>query len=105
MTRGLACLPLSLLLAALGQAAVAAPLAGKPVGDRALAAQRGGTDTASQASLQAVVANNQAVNVTTGGNTIAGGALAGAAGAPVVVQNSGNNVVVQSSTIINVTLK
>lgn len=103
MTRVLVCI--ALLLAA-GQAATAAPLfAGKRVGDQALAAQRGGTDTGSQASLQAVVSNNQAVNVTTGGNTVAGGALAGAAGVPVVVQNSGNNVVVQSSTIINVTLK
>lgn len=78
---------------------------GKRVSDRALAGQRGGTEPASTAALQGAVTGNQAVNVTTGGNTISGGAFAGAAGVPVVIQNSGNNVLVQSSVIVNLQLK
>lgn len=80
-------------------------LLGKRVPDRLLAVQRGGTDTRSDAALQGTVTGNQAINVTTGGNVITGGAFAGTAGIPVVVQNSGNNVLVQSSVIVNVQMK
>jgi hypothetical protein len=80
-------------------------LLGKRVADQALAQQRGGADLASDAVLKGVVSDNQAVNVTTGGNLITGGAFAGASGVPVVIQNSGNNVLIQSSTIVNVQLK
>ena len=76
------------------------PLAGKRVDDSALARQRGGADTSS-----GTVSGNQATNVVTGNNTITGGALAGAAGVPVVIQNSGNNVLIQSATIVNVQVK
>jgi hypothetical protein len=42
-----------------------------------------------------------AYNVSTGSNWIGEGSLAGAAGIPLVVQNSGNNVLIQNSTIVN----
>lgn len=48
-----------------------------------------------------MVANNQAANLTTGSNWVAEGSFAGAAGFSTVVQNSGNNVLIQNATIIN----
>ncbi len=101
---GICCAALAASLAAVG-AEPAKPLPGKRLSDRALAAQRGGTDTRGDATLQGTVTGNQAINVTTGGNVIGGGAFAGATGVPVVVQNTGNNVLVQSSIIVNVQLK
>lgn len=48
-----------------------------------------------------VVTNNQAANLTTGSNWVTEGSFAGAAGFATVVQNSGNNVLIQNATIIN----
>lgn len=48
-----------------------------------------------------LVSNNQASNLTTGSNWITEGSFAGAAGFSTVVQNSGNNVLIQNPTIIN----
>lgn len=99
----------ALQAAATAAAAEPAPMPrlpfGKRLDDRALAAHRGGTETRSDAALQGTVTGNQAVNVATGGNLITGGALTGAAGIPVVIQNSGNNVLIQSSVIVNLQLK
>ncbi|MEP7101078.1 MAG: hypothetical protein ABI781_11250 [Burkholderiales bacterium] len=80
-------------------------LPGKPVADRSLAQQRGGTDGGSATTLTGTVSANQAINVTSGGNVIGGGAFAGAAGVPVVIQNSGSNVLIQSSVVVNLQLK
>jgi hypothetical protein len=52
-----------------------------------------------------VVAGNSAVNTTTGANSIADTAFAGAAGIVNTIQNTGNNVLIQSSTIVNVALE
>jgi hypothetical protein len=95
---GIACLALP----GLAPAEPSSPtvLRSKRLDDAALARQRGGTDTNT-----GVVSGNQAVNVTTGSNTISGGAFAGAAGVPIVIQNSGNNVLIQSSVTVNVQLK
>ena len=41
----------------------------------------------------------------TGSNVIADGAFSGASGLPMVIQNSGNNVLIQSATIVNVQLQ
>ena len=46
-----------------------------------------------------------ASNVTTGSNVISDGAFAGIGGLPMVIQNSGNNVLIQNATIVNVQLK
>ncbi len=73
-----------------------------------LSRQRGGQDLSQvlgTARLSGVVSDNSATNLGTGANTIADGAFANAMGLPVVIQNSGNNVLIQSSTIVNVQLK
>jgi hypothetical protein len=77
----------------------------KRIDSASLAAQRGGTQVLNDMKLRGVVADNQAINVTTGGNQISDGAFAGAAGIPMVIQNSGNNVLIQSATIVNVQVK
>jgi len=70
-----------------------------------LAQQRGGTDTSNDARLDGSVAANTAVNVVTGTNSIDAGSFANMAGIPVVIQNSGANVLIQNATIINLQLK
>jgi len=83
------------------------PLGAKVLDAGALARQRGGTDpgTLSDMKLNGVVGSNNASNLTTGNNSISDGAFAGVNGVPLVVQNSGNNVLIQSATIINVQVK
>lgn len=70
--------------------------------DRALDAQRGGTAVVNDMKLDGVVSDNQAYNLSTGGNIVSDGAFAGASGLSTVVQNSGNNVLIQNATIVNV---
>ena len=69
--------------------------------------QRGGASTQvfNDMQLDGVVADNRAIDVVTGHNTISSGALSGASGLPLIVQNSGNNVLIQNATIVNVQLK
>lgn len=81
------------------------PLGIKPLDLKLLAYKRGGADVFNDMQLKGVVANNQAINVSTGNNAITDGAFAGMAGIPLVVQNSGNNVLIQNATIINVQVK
>lgn len=83
----------------------AGPLGGKPVGQAALAANRGGAQVVNDMKLKGVVTDNQASNLTTGNNMISDGAFSGAAGLPMVIQNSGNNVLIQNATIVNVQVK
>ena len=52
-----------------------------------------------------VVAGNSAVNTATGANSVADAAFAGAAGIVNTIQNTGNNVLIQSSTVVNVSLQ
>jgi hypothetical protein len=69
---------------------------------------RGGTDTFNtnnNANLSGVVTGNTAVNVVTGSNTIDAGSFANMQGIPVVIQNSGANVLIQNATIVNLQLK
>ena len=69
---------------------------------------RGGTDTFNtnnNANLGGVVSGNSAVNVVTGTNTIDAGAFANMSGIPVVIQNSGANVLIQNATIVNLQFK
>jgi hypothetical protein len=51
------------------------------------------------------VAQNEASNILTGSNFVNGGAFSQTTGFPTVVQNSGNNVLIQNSTIINLQLQ
>ena len=81
------------------------PLGLTPLDDRTLAGKRGGAVTLNDMKLKAVVADNSANQVVTGSNVISDGALAGSAGLPMVIQNSGNNVLIQNANIVNVHLQ
>jgi hypothetical protein len=63
---------------------------------------RGGSDAiASDTRLQGATTGNSATNVVTGHNVIQSGSFANAAGVPVVIQNSGANVLIQNATVVN----
>ena len=85
------------------------PSWGTPVPETQLDAQRGGTDTApltiNANILKAKLYDNVATDNVTGHNSINGNAFAGASGLPIVIQNSGNNVIIQSGTILNLTMR
>jgi hypothetical protein len=81
-----------------------------PVSDEALGAESG----KAQLQLDKVVINDQdldgilqgnvATGTTSGGNTISGDAFSNSAGFVTAIQNTGNNVLIQDSTIINVSM-
>jgi hypothetical protein len=81
------------------------PLGLKPLDSKALSTKRGGAEVANEMLLKGVVGDNRASNLTTGNNVISDGAFTGSVGMPMVIQNSGNNVLIQNSTILNVQLK
>lgn len=81
------------------------PFGSKPMPAAALATKRGGDRVFNDAQLKGVVSDNQASNLTTGMNVISDGAFTGAAGLSTVIQNSGNNVLIQNATIVNLQLK
>jgi hypothetical protein len=81
----------------------ASPLNAQPIlDDQALDTQRGGTAVVNDMKLDGLVSDNQAYNLSTGGNSISDGSFAGSSGLPTVIQNSGNNVLIQNATIVNV---
>ncbi|MDX1302190.1 carbon storage regulator [Photobacterium sp.] len=51
------------------------------------------------------VSNNRAYNNTTGDNILTEGSFNGSSGVFNVVQNTGNNVLIQNATVVNLTLK
>lgn len=64
---------------------------------------RGGFDTVNNdMQLSGTVSHNSAVHVVTGSNYIADGSFANSSGFPMVIQNTGANVLIQNATIINV---
>ena len=71
-----------------------------------LDAMRGGdgnvTTTTNRADVRGNVGGNTASNVVGGGNLVADGSFGNAAGISTVIQNSGSNVLIQNSTIVNV---
>lgn len=75
---------------------------GMPLESSQLDGYRGGFDLVkNDMQLSGSVANNSAVNVMTGNNSIAEGSFSNASGFPTVIQNSGANVLIQNATIIN----
>ena len=78
------------------------PLNGKRLDSKALGLRRGGTDIVSDQKLSGVVADNRAINVSSGANLISEGAFSNSSGLPVVIQNSGSNVLIQNATIVNI---
>ncbi len=84
-----------------GGDAFAAPLA-----EERLAGLRGGSASPwSDMKLNGAVSGNSAVAVASGANVITEGAFSNASGLPMVIQNSGANVLIQNATIINVQFK
>jgi hypothetical protein len=78
---------------------------GRGVGADVLAGLSGGADVSEQITLSGNVSNNTADHVATGFNAISAGSFDGASGIPTVIQNTGNNVLIQNATIINVQFK
>lgn len=82
---------------------------GAPLSPAQLDTQRGGTDpgpvTINANMLNAKLFDNAATDNVTGHNTITGGAFAGSSGLATVIQNSGNNVIIQNGTVLNLTLQ
>ena len=58
----------------------------------------------SEMRLAGTTAENSASNVVTGANSISAGSFANMSGIPVVIQNSGANVLIQNATIVNLQL-
>ena len=70
--------------------------------DALLDAARGGSDnTDIDTRLTGSVSGNSATYVTTGANVIASGSFANMAGIPIVIQNTGANVLIQNATVVN----
>lgn len=84
---------------------------GQPAQESTLARSRGGADTGNidtvntTATLGGTVANNTAIHVVTGSNYIDNGSFANMSGLPMVIQNSGANVLIQNATVINLQMK
>lgn len=95
------------LAPAFSQAALqdAGPL-GAPAASERLGELRGGTNlTVNDMRLNGQTTGNSATNVQTGTNTITDGALSNMSGIPMVVQNTGANVLIQNALILNVTMQ
>lgn len=74
--------------------------------EAALEQARGGAAVVNnEAKLSGYVTGNSATYVNTGANSIDGGAFANASGIPIVIQNSGANVLIQNATIINLQMR
>jgi hypothetical protein len=81
------------------------PLTADVLGDAELASQRGGSEThLNQNNATGTVSGNVASQLNTGSNTISESAFSNTSGIPIVIQNSGNNVLIQNSTILNLQL-
>lgn len=75
---------------------------GPSIDSAALAKFSGGTDVNESMTLNGTVANNSVDHVENGANVISSGSFTGAMGLPMVIQNSGNAVLIQNATIVNV---
>ena len=74
----------------------------QPVSSTALADYRGGMAVVhNDMQLAGTTAGNSAVNVATGTNAISAGAFSNMSGLPIVIQNSGANVLIQNAVILN----
>lgn len=67
---------------------------------------RGGAEVVvNDMRLHGMVGDNAAINTFSGSNIVSDGSFSNAAGLPTVIQNSGNNVLIQNATILNVQFK
>jgi len=85
-------------------------LSSNVIDDGQLGGARGGAElqpvnlNLNQNNSTGSVSGNVATNLTTGTNSISDSAFSNSAGVPVVIQNTGNNVLIQNSTILNLQL-
>ena len=92
--------------AASGAGATEAGGFGQAAPAETLDAVRGGDGgIASDTRLDGTVSGNSATHVITGANIIQSGSFANANGVPIVIQNSGANVLIQNATVINLQVK
>lgn len=77
----------------------------RPVALETLERLRGGTAIHNDMELSGVTSGNSAFQVQTGNNSIDAGSFAHMSGIPVVIQNSGANVLIQNATIVNLQMK
>ncbi|MDB5840570.1 MAG: hypothetical protein JWQ23_2522 [Herminiimonas sp.] len=83
-------------------AAAASPVFGNAIAGETLQSYRGGSEhVKSEMKLAGTTAQNSAEQVYTGANSINAGSFANASGIPIVIQNSGANVLIQNATILN----
>ena len=78
---------------------------GKAVKAEALNKQRGGQQVLNLNDVKAKVYDNRAIDTISGNNIISDNAFSHATGVPMAIQNSGNNVVIQNSMILNLQMK
>jgi len=75
---------------------------GQPTPVETLGVMTGGSDTTHNTNtLNATMSEADAKRNITGTNIISADALSNASGIPTVIQNSGNNVIIQNATIVN----
>lgn len=92
--------------------AQAAPVAGQcvdglgpVVSTSTLEHSSGGTNVSNIQNLNGVVTGNSATQVDTGSNSVSSSAFSGSTGVSTIVQNTGNNVLIQSGVVVNVQFK
>lgn len=79
---------------------------GRTVDAALLEEQRGGTDShLSEIRAVGSVSEVQAYDLVTGYNIVSEGSFAGASGMPMLIQNTGNGVLIQNAVIVNVEVK
>lgn len=77
---------------------------GEPVSNQTLSHSRGGyaIESINLQDLNANLSDNLAYGNVSGNNYLTEQAFSGASGVPTVIQNSGNNVIIQNATILNI---
>lgn len=80
---------------------------GEPIASATLEGLRGGTEVIinNEMRLRGVTAGNSANHVVTGTNDIRGGSFSNLNGIPVVIQNTGANVLIQNAVILNLQMQ
>jgi len=78
---------------------------GSGVASSVLAGLSGGSDVSENITVTGNVSDTSTENVSTGMNWIGGGSFGNAAGLPIVIQNTGNSVLIQNATVVNVQMQ
>lgn len=79
-------------------------VAGNTLPDGELDGQTGGYASSTTATQTSTVTGNTLTDSYTGANEIGAGSFAGLSGVATIIQNTGNQVSIQTSTVVNVSL-